>query len=323
MRLFRHPSELTQDAKGAVAAIGNFDGVHRGHQAVIGAAGGIARAQGRPHAVMTFEPHPRAFFAPSQEPFRLTPLRIKARLIEQLGVDLLFVPHFDQAFAALSAEDFVRQVLVKRIGASHVVVGYDFVFGKGRAGDVGLLSRLGSELGFAVTTVQPVTSESGPYSSTAVRAALKEGRPAEAAALLGHVWEIEGRVEEGDKRGRTLGFPTANIRLGEYLHPAKGVYAVRAGIDKGGQTEWRDGVANFGSRPTFDKQDLLLEIHLFNFSGDLYGKHLRVTMVDFLRPESRFDGLDALKSQIAQDCTKAKAALSSDARTSPHLKRAL
>jgi riboflavin kinase/FMN adenylyltransferase len=322
MRLFRHPSELTADAKGAVVAIGNFDGVHRGHQAVIGAAGGLARAQGRAHAVMTFEPHPRFFFAPGQEPFRLTPLRIKARLIEDLGVELLFVPHFDAAFAALSAEDFIRHVLVKRVAASHVVVGCDFVFGKGRKGDVGLLSRLGAELGFAVTTVQPVTSESGPYSSTAVRNALKEGRPAEAAKLLGHVWEIEGRVEEGDKRGRTIGFATANLRLGDYQRPAKGVYAVQAGIDKGSETEWRDGVANFGSRPTFDKKDLLLEVHLFDFSGDLYGKHLRVALVEYLRPESRFDGPDELKRQIETDCAQARQALAQTSHTSTRLKRA-
>ncbi|MCC7168545.1 MAG: bifunctional riboflavin kinase/FAD synthetase [Rhodospirillales bacterium] len=306
MRLFRHYSELPADALGAVVAIGNFDGVHRGHQAVIGAAQGMARTAGLPVAVMSFEPHPRLFFKPESEPFRLTPLRIKARLIEAIGVDQMFVLHFDAAFAALSAAEFVRKVLVEGVKAHHVVVGYDFTFGRARGGNVPLLQAMGTELGFAVTSVQPVSHEAGPYSSTAVRACLMSERPAAAAALLGHYWEIEGRVEGGDRRGRQLGFPTANIRLGEFLHPSPGGYVVRAGIDKGGATVWHDGVANFGRRPTFDKKDLILEVHLFDFAGDLYGKHLRVQLIEFLRPEEKFESLDALKAAIVEDCARAK-----------------
>ncbi|MBF0266961.1 MAG: bifunctional riboflavin kinase/FAD synthetase [Alphaproteobacteria bacterium] len=307
MRLYRHSADLPDDAKGAVVAIGNFDGVHRGHQAVIGAACGLAMADETPLGVLTFEPHPREVFGTHSNPFRLTPLRIKARLIEALDVDFLFVQHFDRDFAQLTPQEFVLKTLVDGLKARHVVVGYDFEFGKNREGNVALLQKLGGQFGFAVTSVQPVSGESGLYSSTAVRAALSEGRPGDAAALLGHWWEIEGRIEHGQAKGSGMGFPTANLKPQGVLAPATGAYAVRAGIDMGDATRWVNGVANFGKRPTVtDKDEQVFEVHLFDCKQDLYGKHLRVRLIGHLRPERRFDSLEALKAQIAQDVAQAR-----------------
>jgi riboflavin kinase/FMN adenylyltransferase len=205
-------------------------------------------------------------------------------------------------------------VLIEGLGAKGVVVGYDFCFGQGRSGNVGMLRAHG---GFSVTAVGRQVTESGQtYSSNLIRQALQEGQPALAASLLGRAWEIEGRVEQGDRRGRLIGFPTANIHLADYLRPAIGVYAVRAGIDLGGATHWHDGVANLGRRPTFDKQDLLLEAHLFDFDGDLYGRHLRVALHQFIRPERKFDGLEALKAQIALDSQTARTILSATSTSS-------
>lgn len=308
MRLFRHFAELPAAVRGGVVALGNFDGVHLGHQAVIGQALALAKQLGAPAGVMTFEPHPRSVFVPDQPPFRLTPFRIKARLIEALGVDFLLMQHFDKAFASHSAEDFIEEVLIKGLGVRAVVVGYDFCFGKGRLGSVGML-RGRSEF----ETVS-VDAQSGPdgqtYSSNLIRQSLLDGKPDIAARVLGRPWEIEGRVETGDQRGRTIGFPTANLHLSDYMRPAIGVYAVRAGIDRGGATVWHDGVANLGRRPTFDKQDVILEAHLFDFDGDLYGRHLRVALAGYIRAERKFDGLPALKEQIARDCETARAILS-------------
>lgn len=311
MRLIRHCGELPPDLKGCVVALGNFDGVHQGHQAVILTAKRLADGLGAPHAVMTFEPHPRAFFNPTQPPFRLTPFRVKARLIESLGADLLYMQHFDQAFASMTALEFVCEILVTGLAARHVVVGYDYVFGKNRQGTGALLQRVSDEGNFGFTAVPPAMAPNGDvYSSTRVREYLTNAQPAEAAKLLGHYWEVEGRVEHGDARGRTIGFPTANLALGEYQRPATGVYAVRAGIDQGGSTVWHDGVANFGRRPTFDKTDELLEVHLLDANEDLYGKHLRVALIDYLRPERKFAGIDALKTQIAADVVAASGLLS-------------
>ncbi|HUH85345.1 MAG TPA: bifunctional riboflavin kinase/FAD synthetase [Stellaceae bacterium] len=309
MRIFRHDKVAAAD-RGAVVAIGNFDGVHLGHQRVIGVAGERARALAAPHAVLTFEPHPRSVFRPDDPPFRLTPFRVKSRRLEALGVDLLFTLHFDLAFAAKSAEEFIAEVLVQGIGARTVVAGYDFVFGHGRRGTAALLRERGQTLGFGVETVDPVESQDGvAYSSTHIREHLTAGRPRQAAALLGRFWEIDGRVERGDQRGRTIGFPTANILLQDYLRPAPGVYAVRAGIEEGSRTLWRDAVANFGRRPTFGGSDLRLEVHLFDYDGDLYGRHLRVALIDFLRPEQKFAGIDALKAQITADAAYARTIL--------------
>jgi riboflavin kinase / FMN adenylyltransferase len=306
MRVFRH-TETSEDARGAVVAAGNFDGVHRGHQAVLAAAKTLAQRMDAPFAVLTFEPHPRAVFQPGLPPFRLTPFRAKSLVLESLGVDLLFTLHFDRAFAQKTAEEFVAEVLVAGLGAKAVVVGYDFVFGNKRRGTPALLKAEGAKHGFSVEVVAPVAAPGGTvYSSTQIREHLVAGRPRDAAALLGRPWEIDGRVELGDKLGRTIGFPTANMTLDDYLRPAPGVYAVRAGIEDGANTQWHDGAANLGWRPTIGGQDLRLETHLFDFDGDLYGKHLRVALIERLRAEQRFEGLDALKAQIAADCVQAR-----------------
>ena len=310
MRLFRHTADLPADARGAVVALGNFDGVHRGHQAVIGTAQRIARELGAPSAVLTFEPHPRSVFRPADAPFRLSPFRVKARHIESLGVDLLFVRHFDDSFLHKTADAFIEEDLVQGLGVRHVVCGYDFLFGHGRSGDPARLKSAGAVHGFGVTEVGPVSDDAGGvYSSTRVRDALVAGNPREAARLLGSPWEIEGRVEHGDHKGRTIGFPTANVELADYLRPAFGVYAARAGVDHGPATVWHDGVANLGRRPTVGGTVERLETHLFDFDGDLYGQHLRVQLIDFLRPERKFASFGELKDQIVRDADAARAIL--------------
>jgi riboflavin kinase/FMN adenylyltransferase len=313
MRVFRHHTELPDSARGAVVAIGNFDGIHRGHQAIIGTAGRLARELDAPLAVLTFEPHPRSFFRPDLPPFRLTPFRIKARLIQALGVDTLFVLTFDEAFSKLAAEAFGAEVLAKGLGIRHAVVGDNFAFGHKRGGTAATLEALGKQHGFAVTCMTRVR---GPgeeiYSSTRIRDYLQAGDPTRAALLLGRYWEIEGRVQPGDRRGRQLGYPTANLPVDGFLEPARGVYAVRAGIDRGDEIHWHDGVANLGVRPMFDGKTLLLEAHLFDFAEDIYGQHLRVALVDHLRPEVKFDSVEALVAQMDDDSRRARVILASE-----------
>ena len=310
MQIFRHYNALPGEVLGSAVAVGNFDGVHRGHQAVIAEAGHAAAAIGVPWAVLTLEPHPRSVFMPQGEPFRLTPFRSKARYIQELGVDTLVVLHFDGEFSRRSAESFVHDVLVGGLRAKHVVSGYDFVFGHGRRGTCELLLHMGKEEGFDFTAVSAVEDEKGEiFSSTRVREFLRAGNPAAAAGILGRPFEIEGRVVEGEKRGRAIGYPTANLALDDYLRPALGVYAVRVACENEGGALWRGGVANLGRRPTFDGESILLEAHLFDFDGNLYGQHLRVSLVDFLRPEKKFDGLEALKAQIAIDGHQAREVL--------------
>lgn len=311
MRVFRHYQAIPEDARGAVVAIGNFDGVHLGHRAVIGEAGAIAHATARPWGVLTFEPHPRCHFKPDTPPFRLTPFHAKARLIFGLGVDTIFVQRFDRAFSSLPAEAFIEDVLVGGIGARHVVAGYDFVFGKGRGGDCGMLLNFGRRLGFDFTAVRAQQDTGGAaFSSTRVREALADGRPRDAAAILGRPFAIEGRVVEGDQRGRTIGFPTANVLLGTYQRPKLGVYAVRV---RGAGAKVHAGVANIGRRPTFAGEREQLEVFLFDFQGDLYGRRLSVELIDFLRPEKKFDGIGQLKAQIAADSDQARKILAKKA----------
>lgn len=312
MRIFRHYEDLPPEARGAAVTIGNFDGVHRGHQAVIGEAGRVAKRLDLPLGVLTFEPHPRSVFQPDAPPFRLTSLRTKAHDLEALGVDCLYVLHFDLEFSKRTAQAFVADILVGGLEVRHVVVGDDFVFGHARRGNVEELGRMAAEQGFGLTCVAPVTAAAGAgkvFSSGAIRDLLRQGDPRAAARRLGRFWELEGRVEEGNRRGKGLGFPTANLGLGEYLRPATGIYAVRAGLDQGRDTVWRDGVASLGRRPTFGGKELLLEVHLFDFSADLYGRHLRVAMIEFLREERKFDRPDALISQMREDAERAREVL--------------
>jgi riboflavin kinase/FMN adenylyltransferase len=308
MRIFRHYRDIPDAYKGAVVAVGNFDGVHRGHQALIAQAKRLAEERGAALGVLAFEPHPQEFFRPDAECFRLTPFRTKARLIAGEGADVLYALAFDAEMAKKSAQDFVLDVLVEGLGVGCVVVGADFQFGKSRAGNAAVLAYMGEMEGFGVDVFAPVAAHGAEkISSSEIRAALKAGRPEEAARLLGHDWTIEARVEEGDKRGRTLGFPTANMRLDGYLKPAFGVYAVRATIiedDKPAGTH--AGVANLGIRPMFKSDAPLLETYLFDFAGDLYGKHLAVELVSYLRPEMRFDSLDALKARMSKDSDQAR-----------------
>lgn len=312
MRIVRHPSAIPDDARGAAVTIGNFDGVHRGHEAVIGAAAEAARGLGAPLAVVTFEPHPRRFFRPEEPPFQLTPLRSKARRFESLGVDTLLALRFDAAMARVAPEAFIDKVLAQGLAARHLTIGYDFVFGHNRQGNVETLARWANGAGVGFEVVEPVAGWGETvYSSTNIRACLRDGKPGAAAAQLGRCWEIEGRVREGDKRGRLLGFPTANLALAETVRPALGVYAVWAGVEQDGGTVWHPGCANLGIRPTVGGTVVGLETHIFDFDRDIYGRLLRVALVEYIRPERKFDGLDRLRDQIGRDGHAARELLAS------------
>ena len=314
MRIYRHWRDVPAEGRGAVVAIGNFDGVHLGHQAVISDARRIAREAGAPLAVLTFEPHPREVLGQADGPFRLTPFRIKLREIANLGVDILYLLRFDRNLFSLTAEDFIHRLLVGGLGVGHVVVGYDFAFGRKRGGNIDLLQKNAEAGGYRVSQVSLAGTDEGKYSASEARARLSAGDVAGVAQILGRAWEIEGRVQHGEHRGRKLGFATANLDVAGTLHPAHGVYALWAGFDRGagGGLEWHPAVANLGRRPTFDENELLLEVHVLDFDGDLYGRRLRAQFVAHVRPERRFDGLDALKAQIAHDTAFARDILAAD-----------
>jgi len=311
LRLSRDPPLLPAEARGAAVALGNFDGLHLGHQVLLREVTAQARRLGAAPGVVTFEPHPRRFFAPDSEPFRLTTLRTKVRLLRQAGVERVFALRFDAALAAREPEDFAEGILGRELGVRHVAVGADFRFGRRRRGDVDLLARCGARAGYSVGVVplQHIASAGGDslVSSSAIRQALREGRPREATRLLSRPWEIEGAVRHGAKRGRALGYPTANIALPGLLRPAYGVYAVRVAGD--GFDRPADGVPNLGISPMFSYAEPLLEVHLFDFAGDLYGRHLRVSLIDYLRGELRFDTLDELVEQMHEDSRQARQAL--------------
>ncbi|RFB76382.1 bifunctional riboflavin kinase/FAD synthetase [Methylovirgula sp. 4M-Z18] len=291
---------------GAVVAIGNFDGVHRGHAGVLARAKALAQKLGRPCAVLTFEPHPADYFAKRSVIFRLTTWQAKAEAFARLGLEGMVVLSFDADLAGLTAEHFVEDVLVKRLQVSAVVVGYDFHFGKARQGSPEFLQNAGVRYGFAVEVVAKIAQDAAgsldAVSSTAIREALVAGDVAAAAQLLGHNWFIEGEVVHGQKLGRTLGIPTANIVLDPSSHLRHGIYAVRCTADD----VTYNGVASFGRRPTVDNGPPLLEVFVFDFSGDLYGKEVEVDFVAWLRGEEKFDGLDALKAQMQRDVEKAR-----------------
>jgi riboflavin kinase / FMN adenylyltransferase len=317
MKILRHYRDPPVDAKGAVVALGNFDGVHLGHRALLLEAKSMAAELDRPFAALVFEPYPREFFRPNDEPFRLTPFRAKAGLLSELGVDLLIVLTFDSAMASMSAQDFVLDVLVNELAVAHVVIGKDFRFGKGRAGDASVLGYMGEMEGFGTTVFSPVIADGQvKISSTDIREALKAGKPDEAARLLGHWWRVGGHVAQGEKRGRLIGYPTANLKIEQTLQPAFGIYAVRAHLPDG---RVFDGAASFGIRPTFALDSPLLEVHLFGFSGDLYGALIAVEFVAYLRPEKHFDSVDALKAQIAADCSEAERVLARSGTKVPEL----
>ncbi|HYI47595.1 MAG TPA: bifunctional riboflavin kinase/FAD synthetase [Allosphingosinicella sp.] len=294
--------------RGGIVALGNFDGFHKGHQAVVGRAVSRARAEGRPALVATFDPHPVRFFKPDLPPFRLTTLDQRERLFEAAGADAMLVYQFGAELAQVTAPDFVADHLASRAGAAGVVTGEDFTFGRGRGGNVEVLKLLGQANRLSVDAVAPVDEGGEPVSSSRVREALEAGDCATAARLLTRPFAIEGVVEHGDKLGRQLGYPTANIPLGPYQRPRFGVYAVRGRLADGTRLE---GVANLGTRPMFDPPKELLEPYFFDFEGDLYGRQVEVELIAFLRDEAAFEDLDALKAQIARDCAGARAALAS------------
>ncbi len=291
--------------RGAVLAVGNFDGVHRGHRAVIAVARDRARRLGKAAAVLTFEPHPRAFFNPGEPLFRLTDEATKLRLLASTGLDGVIVLTFDAALASVTAQDFVARILVGRFAISGAVIGFNFHFGMNRAGSPDFLAAEGSRYGFAVDVVPPFEINGRPVSSGPIRGALAAGRLDEAAAFLGFPWFVSGAVIHGDKRGRQLGFPTANLRLDAACGLRHGVYAVRAAF--GGRRY--DGVASFGRRPMFDNGAALLEVFLFDFAGDLYGQSVDVAFIDWIREEEVFGSVDELVRRMQEDARQARAAL--------------
>ena len=288
---------------GAIVALGNFDGFHLGHQAVVGRAVQRGAHERRPVIVATFDPHPVRWFKPDAPPFRLTSLDQRERMFAQAGADAMMVFAFDGQLAATSAEDFVGDLLAARIGAAGVVTGGDFTFGKGRAGNAATLADLGKQHGIIAETVAPVLLDGEPVSSSRVRDALVAGDPGAATRLLTRPFAIAGVVGHGDRRGRTLGYPTANVPLGPYLRPRYGIYAVRVRLDDGSE---HDGVANLGIRPSFDPPVEMLETFLFDWSGDLYDRMIEVALIAFIRPEAKFDDLDALVKQIDSDSREAR-----------------
>ena len=312
MRIFRHVAGLPDFVRDTSVAIGNFDGVHLGHQAVIREAAAHAEKLGSSLSVITFDPHPRRFFRSEEPPFQLTPLSSKVRRFEDIGVDQLMVVHFDEDTSQLTHEQFVDTFITGGFHAKHVTVGYDFVFGAGRGGSGDYLRERAARDGFGVSVIEPVKDQSETvYSSTNIRNCLRDGNPVGAANLLGRLWEVEGRVIKGDQRGRQIGFPTANIALDDYLEPALGVYAVWVGVEEGGVTSWHAGCANIGRRPTFEKEEVNCETYIFDFTHDIYDKLLRVALVEYIRPEKKFDGIAQLREQIALDSHDARALLDS------------
>lgn len=314
--LYRDLADLPDKWRGNVLAIGNFDGVHLGHHAVIANARAHADKLGCPLGVILFDPHPRRFFAPDAPSFRLTRIVTRARLLEAAGVDFTLALPFDARMASCEAEDFIAGLLVGDLQAKSIAIGHDFRFGKGRRGDITMLQAFGATHGFDVVTTQAVLQPDNetPYSSSAIRQYLRDGAPEKAASLLGHDWALEGEITTGDRRGHTIGFATANMELDDYLHPAFGVYAVRAQIMTGALAgQWFDGVANLGMRPTVGTPQPRLETHLFDFEADIYGQYMSVALIDFIRPEQKFDGLDSLKAQIARDSETARERLAARA----------
>ena len=309
MKILRGWRGLGPQDKGACVAFGAFDGVHRGHQRVIGLARQNAERLGAPLGAVSFEPHPWRWFHPDDPPFLLDTPAQQSRWFEGLGVERQYVLPFDDHFAGLSAEAFAEEVLAEGLGVRHIVAGFDVTFGRGRTGDGDLLQRLGEELGFGVTIAPPVAGDDGlKLSSTAARRALQDGDPKAAAEILGRPFAIEGEVVEGRKIGRTLGFPTANVALGDYVRPSLGIYATRTRLPDGRRL---DGVSSIGMNPTVGLVDARLEVCLFDFAEDLYGQTIETELIEYLRPELKFVNLDAMVEQMNSDAQTARRLLQS------------
>ncbi|MBW4974683.1 bifunctional riboflavin kinase/FAD synthetase [Roseovarius mucosus] len=309
MRIIRDYTYVTDADRGASVAIGNFDGVHIGHRSVIELARAAGERIGAPLGILTFEPHPREYFAPDAPPFRLMGREARAHRLEKLGVERLYEIKFNAGLAALSPRAFAENVIRDGLGLKHVVVGSDFCFGKGRAGNAAILQEFGREMGFGVTIATLLEGESGQVSSTAIRAALSEGAPRAAAAMLGHWHRIDGPVIGGEQRGRTLGYPTANMSI-KGLHPPKfGIYAVLVDVLDGPHKGQYHGAASLGVRPMFQGEEANIETFIFDFTGDLYGANLSVGLIEYLRPEATFDSLEAFIAQMDADCLRARSVL--------------
>lgn len=310
MRIIRDTHFIDPADRGAAAAIGNFDGVHLGHQAVIDLTRMAANTSNAPLGILTFEPHPRSYFSRDSNPFRLMNAEAKATQLEKLGVEKLYEVPFNDALAALPARDFAQTIIADQLGLKHVVVGADFCFGKGRKGNAQTLADMGAEMGFGVTIAPMMQVADVEVSSTAIRQALTDGRPEDAAKMLGHWHRLENAVIRGDQRGRDLGYPTANMSI-DGLHPPKfGVYAVKIDVRDGPHAGSYTGAASVGVRPMFGVNKANCETFIFDFKGDLYGATVSVALVQYLRPELKFDGLDALITQMNADCVTAREILS-------------
>lgn len=301
--------DLGPDDRGSAAAIGNFDGVHLGHQVLLDDARAAAGSAGIPLGAIAFDPHPRRFFQPDAPPFLLTTWREKARILEGLGVERLYRLCFDLALASMAPDDFIRHVLIEGLGIRHIVVGADFRFGKDRQGGAELLLAMSASLGFDVTVHEMIGDEAGEFASTAIRNMIREGRCHDAACQLGRWHAVTGRVRLGDQRGRTLGYPTANLDFGEQLIPRYGVYAARVVVHDGPHQGIHDGVASIGERPTFGRNRPNFEVHLFDFSGDLYGVEISAGLVEWLRGEASFESTGELIAEMDRDSARARAVL--------------
>lgn len=307
VRVVRSWRDLAASERGASVALGNFDGLHPGHCAVVNAAVEAAKRLKAPAGVISFDPHPRRYFQPNAEPFRVMSTNQLARALEAMGVEVLYLLRFDRTLAEMSDETFAKDVLAEGLGVKHVAAGFDVTFGKDRTGDGARLAAYGKRFGFGVTIVERMaTIEGVKYASTEARRAIADGQPEEVEVILGRPFAIEGEVMKGDQRGRLLGFPTANVGLDDYMRPAFGVYAVRVRLPDGRVVP---GVANIGRRPTVGGEDERLEVHLFDFNEDLYGQTIETELVARIRPEQKFESLDALKARIAKDANAAKSIL--------------
>jgi riboflavin kinase / FMN adenylyltransferase len=316
MKVFLQSDEVPKAMRGGVVAIGNFDGLHRGHQELLSIARKQAEATDKPWGILTFEPHPRSFFRPAEPVFRLTPHPLKMRLASAFGAEFAATIDFNESLSNLEADEFILEHLVKRLGVSHVVTGYDFHFGKGRKGGPENLREMGAKHGFAVTVVDQVTDDGdghAPFSSSSIRTSLRRGHVQAAANELGYQWIVMGEVVPGDQRGRTIGFPTANIILDPGAEPFRGIYAVTARDSAAPSTTpcWQ-GAAYFGDRPTFNTKRTFLEVYLLDQNIDLYGKILMVNFVDLIRPDKTFKGVDELVTQMHADCAEVRKVLAAD-----------